>query len=173
MPKAKLKAVAKTKTKTSARARARAKPDPKARSNSKTKAKDKAKNAAAEVSKTLFFFWKETECEGGFLSPWFRSPFEDYGNIYESVGHMIMAEKARLFDDKVLTFPTAMNWKVTTGVLQEVLKRILATKAADEHKTLGSSIKEVDQRVWQESMLFNVHCLRDCTTAVFSIFLGP
>ena len=56
----------------------------------------------AEANEPPLFFWKETEKEGGFLSPWYKSQFKNEGATYESVGHAIMAEKARIFGDKVL-----------------------------------------------------------------------
>jgi predicted NAD-dependent protein-ADP-ribosyltransferase YbiA (DUF1768 family) len=48
------------------------------------------------------FFWKETEREVGFLSPWYKCRFKESGVPYTSVGHFILAEKARLFKDNVV-----------------------------------------------------------------------
>lgn len=46
-------------------------------------------------------FWKEAEREVGFLSPWYKCKFKESGVKYDSVGHLILAEKARLYGDKV------------------------------------------------------------------------
>ncbi|KAF1843225.1 DUF1768-domain-containing protein [Cucurbitaria berberidis CBS 394.84] len=136
MPKAKRKVVAKPKPST--------KPTTAAKGRSNAKAHDRvdidasmrrSMSAATEANEPPFFFWKETEREGGFLSPWYKSQFRMEGSTYESVGHAIMAEKARVFGDK------------------EVLQRILAAKSADEQKTWGSNVKGFDEKIWQKEAL--------------------
>ncbi|KAF2255434.1 DUF1768-domain-containing protein [Trematosphaeria pertusa] len=135
MPKAKPKAVAKPKSGGKADSEARTRP----RRNAKEKAKDATSTgsdtrSAVATDETPLFFWKETEQEAGFLSPWFECPFEaDDGKMYESVGHKIMAEKARLFNDS------------------NALRRILATKSADEQKALGRSIRKFNEQIWQDN----------------------
>lgn len=77
---------------------------PKKSNASKNLTISKKPNKSKKVEKPLFF-WRETEKEGGFLSPWYPlcSFTGDDGMEYESVGHYIMAEKARLFNDEVTT----------------------------------------------------------------------
>jgi predicted NAD-dependent protein-ADP-ribosyltransferase YbiA (DUF1768 family) len=103
MPKAKRKVIAKRKV--VAKPKPPKKTSAKVRSRSETKAKVKAK--AAEANKSPLFFWKETESEGGFLSPWYKSPFQIEGVTYESAGQCILAQKAQAFGDKVYTLLTA------------------------------------------------------------------
>ncbi|PVH75189.1 DUF1768-domain-containing protein [Cadophora sp. DSE1049] len=89
------------------------------------------------------FFWRETEAEGGFLSPWYPSQFSENGHTYESVGHFVMASKARLFND------------------EGTLKKILAATDANKHRTLGSKVKGFDEEVWKsQSYLFAVQANR-------------
>jgi predicted NAD-dependent protein-ADP-ribosyltransferase YbiA (DUF1768 family) len=76
-------------------------------------------------SKTIpLFFWRETESEGGFLSPWYLSSFSAYDHTYESIGHFIMASKARLFKDEVQTANLEQNYTMP-GSLTPLNYRIL------------------------------------------------
>ncbi|CAO2648161.1 Nn.00g090830.m01.CDS01 [Neocucurbitaria sp. VM-36] len=136
MPRAKRKVLDKSKSsiKSSAKTKRRS------RSTSRGQAESEAvmqhsTEAAAGANEPPLFFWKETEKEGGFLSPWYKSQFRNEGATYESVGHAIMAEKARIFGDK------------------ETLQRILAAKSADEQKTWGNNVKGFDQSVWDKEAL--------------------
>ena len=83
------------------------------------------------------FFWGHTprqpdrlgkEC----LSQWYPASFELNGNIYLTAEHYMMAEKARLFDDKSL------------------LANILAARNPAEAKQLGRSIREFDEHAWNQ-----------------------
>ncbi|EAT91399.1 hypothetical protein SNOG_01750 [Parastagonospora nodorum SN15] len=70
---------------------------PKSKRKAVVKSKTPAKHTRAQPVSTkskfgpqpVFFCDPDTSTEGGFLSPWYRSPFE-----------YILAEKARIFDDK-------------------------------------------------------------------------
>jgi hypothetical protein len=55
-------------------------------------------------TKPVFFFWTDEDSEGGFLSPWFTSPFEYGGTRYVSAGQYITACRARDYNDLVRKF---------------------------------------------------------------------
>ncbi|KAF2118644.1 hypothetical protein BDV96DRAFT_360550 [Lophiotrema nucula] len=151
MPKAKRKAVAKAKISTQPSTNRRTRSS--VRAESKVKIKEEAQESAPQPSPARvkanrrinvkaetstippkqppLFFWKETEREGGFLSPWYRSTFQSNGRTYQSAGQCIIAAKARTFGDK------------------GTLKRILATADAEELKALGDSVKDFNENQWQ------------------------
>ncbi|EMD63893.1 hypothetical protein GGP41_005496 [Bipolaris sorokiniana] len=81
------------------------------------------------------FFWKETERDVGFLSPWYTCVFKESGVRYTSVGHSILAEKARLFGDN------------------GALNQILAADTAKEQKLWGGNIKGINDKIWEEHAL--------------------
>jgi predicted NAD-dependent protein-ADP-ribosyltransferase YbiA (DUF1768 family) len=85
MPRSKRKAIAKPKTSTE--------PIPKACVKPKS-----TKNKFGP--QPVFFCDPDASTEGGFLSPWYHSPFEVKGTKFVNVGQYILAEKARIFDDK-------------------------------------------------------------------------
>lgn len=106
MPRSKRKVVAKTKTlrKASINTESRSRGATRRQADIEGSMQNSTE-AAAEATNPPFFFWKETEKEGGFLSPWYKSQFKHEGATYDSVGHAIMAEKARIFGDKVPASP--------------------------------------------------------------------
>ncbi|KAJ6195989.1 hypothetical protein J3E72DRAFT_245083 [Bipolaris maydis] len=80
-------------------------------------------------------FWKETERDVGFLSPWYMCVFKESGVRYTSVGHFILAEKARLFGDK------------------DTLQKILVADTAEEQKLWAGNIKGIIAKTWEEHAL--------------------
>ncbi|KAF1975571.1 DUF1768-domain-containing protein [Bimuria novae-zelandiae CBS 107.79] len=115
-------------TRTAASLKKKGKPKSRAKQQSR-----KAESASPEI-KTLFF-WDASDRVTGFLSPWYKAPFEDGEVTYQSVGHYIMAAKARLFNDK------------------KALEKILASVSSDEHRALGNSVKGFKDSIWQEKVL--------------------
>ncbi|KAK3217617.1 hypothetical protein GRF29_1g3556628 [Pseudopithomyces chartarum] len=92
---------------------------PKAKTNSNAKSLPKMKGPKRYTHDTLFFH-DPADPISGFLSPWYKSILTIDSIKYQSAGHYIMAEKARLFKDK------------------KTLDKILASKSADEHKALDA-----------------------------------
>lgn len=97
----------------------------------KPKAKPKAKPSKFSDHKALFF-WDESSKTSGFLAPWYEQPFKVDGTVYQSAGHYIMAEKARVFKDK------------------KTLAALLASKSSAEHKALGNRVKGFQHAIWTE-----------------------
>ncbi|KAL4911868.1 hypothetical protein BDW62DRAFT_195971 [Aspergillus aurantiobrunneus] len=96
------------------------------------------------------FFWSETEGEGGFLAPWYISPFtEDGTRVFVSVGHWVTIQKAKLFGDEA------------------ALKRLHATKDTDKHREIGRKIKNFDEEVWKKE------CYRLAVKGNFLKFISP
>ncbi|KAJ4300779.1 hypothetical protein N0V90_002867 [Kalmusia sp. IMI 367209] len=81
------------------------------------------------------FFWKETEPESGFLSPWYKVSFNGDNRIFKSAGHMILAEKAKLFGDL------------------EAFNRIVAAETVEEQIRLSDEVRGFDEKLWQENAL--------------------
>ncbi|KAL1612023.1 hypothetical protein SLS60_000246 [Paraconiothyrium brasiliense] len=134
--KRKAAATAKTAKDSSIKTRARKAPNNTRKTTTKVKLSASKKEPRTKSTNETTFFWKETDKVTGFLSPWYKSKFEKGGVAYQSVGQYIMAEKARLFKDT------------------KTLERILASKSADEHKSLGNSVKGFKHSIWDESTLF-------------------
>ena len=77
--------------------------------------KDSARKKDDEISDTKkepkssqqepLFFYNETKSATGFLCPWYKAPFHEDGVEYQSVGHAIVAHKARIFKDEVKCAP--------------------------------------------------------------------
>jgi hypothetical protein len=89
MPKAQRKAVAKSKSPAKTESKP---PNPPAKAKAAT-----AKSKSAPV----FFCEPDTSSEGDFLSPWWQSDFQVKDIVYVKAGQYILAEKARVFGDKV------------------------------------------------------------------------
>ncbi|KAH8725696.1 hypothetical protein GQ44DRAFT_706950 [Phaeosphaeriaceae sp. PMI808] len=150
MPKAKRKAVAKgksptAKSKTTATAievttptteatasisKTLINPSSKPKPRKKAKRKAKVDDDDSDVSLPPLYFWKETEAKVGFLSPWYKTPLHFGDVIYDSVGHYIMAEKARIFHDR------------------KTRQKILASKSDEEIKSLGNNVKGFNAETW-------------------------
>ncbi|KAH3982013.1 hypothetical protein HBH98_014120 [Parastagonospora nodorum] len=112
---------------------------PKSKRKAVVKSKTPAKHTRAQPVSTkskfgpqpVFFCDPDTSTEGGFLSPWYLSPFEVKSVKYLNSGQYILAEKARIFDDK------------------NTLQKILDATAAEDLIALGDSISNVDDKVWR------------------------
>lgn len=81
----------------------------------------------------FWFFWGHTparpigkQC----FSQWFSAPFEIDGIRYATAEHYMMAEKARVFDDR------------------EALEQILAAGSPAKAKALGRGVRRYDDKVW-------------------------
>jgi ribA/ribD-fused uncharacterized protein len=90
---------------------------------------------AAGARPEFLFFWGHTASPGQavgkwVLSQWWPVEFTVDGVRYASAEHFMMAEKARLFDDK------------------EMLERILASETPADAKKLGRAVKDFDQDAW-------------------------
>jgi hypothetical protein len=106
------------------------------------------------------FFWGHKPTQDGNLSKtifsqWWEKEFSVNGIIYPTAEHFMMAEKARLFDDK------------------KVLEEILKAKTPAEAKKLGRKIKNFDDEIWLENRFKivvegNYHKFSD---SVYKIFL--
>ncbi|KAJ4357260.1 uncharacterized protein N0V89_001835 [Didymosphaeria variabile] len=130
--KRKTAATAKTAKDSSIKTRARKAPGSKTKSNIKGKTSASKKEPPVTPTIQTIFFWKETDKVTGFLCPWYKSKFHKEGVAYQSAGQYIMAEKARLFRDT------------------KTLERILASTSAEEHKSLGNSVKGFKHSIWHE-----------------------
>ena len=104
----------------------------------KTKLKKSVQpRAAAEPQHQTLFFWDPSDPISGFLSPWYNASFELDDVVYQSVGHYIMAAKARYFKDT------------------EMLDKILASKSSDEQKILGNNVKGFKHELWYFGTIFH------------------
>ncbi len=74
----------------------------------------------------LCFFWD------GIFSQWYPSQIHYNGNIFQTAEHLMMFNKAELFEDF------------------ETRNEILKSKTPKEAKKLGRSIKNFNQKVWDE-----------------------
>ena len=92
MPKAQRKVVAKSKSPAKTESKPR---------NPPAKAKAATVRTAKSKSKPVFFCEPDTSTEGDFLSPWWPSDFQVKDVVYVNAGQYILAEKARVFGDKV------------------------------------------------------------------------
>lgn len=72
--------------------------------------------AVATSQEPPFFFWTDPESEGGFLSPWYISPFEWQGTTYMSTGQCILALKAQAFRDEVSSMSCEALNPILSGV---------------------------------------------------------
>ena len=71
-----------------------------------------------------YFFW------GGHCSQWVESPFEEFGETFNTAEQFMMAAKAKVFGD------------------DETYARIMATQAPSEQKKLGREVKNFDAEKW-------------------------
>jgi hypothetical protein len=90
-------------------------------------------NGGARIDYT--FFWghrpnRDGSIGKGCLSQWFESPFKVDNIHYATAEHYMMAEKARLFDDR------------------ETLAKILDTANPGAAKALGREIRGFDDALW-------------------------
>lgn len=92
-------------------------------------------NAGNRVKYLFFWGHKKTgkEITKSCLSQWYDSPFEHEGITYKTAEHFMMAMKAKLFDD--------------LPKIQEILDANDPGKA----KSLGRTIKNFDQKIWDEN----------------------
>lgn len=85
------------------------------------------------------FFWghrqHKSEVSKSCFSQWYESPFEFNQIVYPTAEHYMMAEKARLFEDR------------------ESLRQIIAAKNPGEAKRLGRGIQGFDDSHWVEHRL--------------------
>lgn len=84
------------------------------------------------------FFWGHKPTKDGSLSKtifsqWWKKEFSVNGIIYPTAEHLMMAEKARLFQDK------------------EMLEEILNAKTPAEAKKLGRKVRNFDNQIWEEN----------------------
>ncbi|MDJ1502300.1 NADAR family protein [Xanthocytophaga agilis] len=84
------------------------------------------------------FFWGHQPSKDGSLketcfSQWWLSAFEVDTIIYQTAEHWMMAQKARLFNDK------------------ETLKKILIANTPAEAKKLGREVRNFDPVIWDEN----------------------
>lgn len=84
---------------------------------------------------TYVFFWGHTPGKKGTvgkqcLSQWYASGFEINGILYPTAEHYMMAEKARVFNDK------------------ETLEKILSARSPAEAKQLGRTVRDFSGTVW-------------------------
>lgn len=91
------------------------------------------------------FFWGHTakddsdvgkEC----LSQWYEAGFDIEGYHYPTAEHFMMAEKARLFNDKI------------------ALDKILESKHPGDAKKLGRTVKGYEEAVWKKQRFDIVVC---------------
>ncbi|MFT4684770.1 MAG: ribA/ribD-fused uncharacterized protein [Flavobacteriales bacterium] len=85
----------------------------------------------------FLFFWghqalKNGETGKSCFSQWFEINFKYEENNYPTAEHWMMAEKARLFNDK------------------EILLQVLKSNSAGEVKKLGRQIKNFDEQIWND-----------------------
>lgn len=71
----------------------------------------------------------------GFLSNWYKAPFEFHGNTFPTTEHWMMWQKARLFGDR------------------ETADKILQATDLDEVKRLGRQVKPYVDAAWREVRL--------------------
>jgi len=72
-----------------------------------------------------YFFW------GGYCSQWIESPFEEFGETFNTAEQFMMAAKAKVFGD------------------DETYAKIMATDSPSEQKKLGRQVKNFDMYVWE------------------------
>lgn len=81
------------------------------------------------------FFWghqsNKSTVEKSCFSQWYPSPFIFDGILYPSAEHFMMAEKARLFNDR------------------SILSKILVSEHPGEAKALGRQVKHFNEDHWQ------------------------
>ena len=85
----------------------------------------------------FIFFWKPKKTnviDESCLSQWYPSSFVDGTIVYKTAEHYMMAEKAKLFDPSKI-------------------KIILEANTTKQVKSLGRSIKNFDEKIWQEKSL--------------------
>ncbi len=80
----------------------------------------------------FIFFWKETEFPYGIFSQWAISKFEVNGKVYSCAEQYMMAEKARLFQDK------------------EIEEQIMSATTPNQFKNLGRKVKNFNQEIWDQ-----------------------
>lgn len=95
----------------------------------------KAYNAGEKIK--YIFFWKHTTAKDGSInetcfSQWWMSSFVENDVAYCCAEQYMMAEKARLFQDKV------------------ILQEIMTTKHPKQMKALGRKVKNFDAEVWDQ-----------------------
>ncbi|NQZ76698.1 MAG: NADAR family protein [Ekhidna sp.] len=94
---------------------------------------------SGEKLKYLFFWGHQPSKDGSItsscFSQWWESPFEVNGVTYRTAEHWMMAEKARLFDDKI------------------ALASILGVQTPSEAKKWGRRVKNFVQDVWEDKRI--------------------
>ena len=93
-------------------------------------------------------FWGHRRSADGSItkscfSQWYKAPFQINGITYPTAEHYMMAEKARLFDDK------------------ETLQKILKAKSPGEAKSLGRQVAGFNESKWLGER-FDIVCRANC-----------
>lgn len=95
----------------------------------------------AEGNKVKYlFFWGHTTKDNSFvdkecLSQWYEAGFDIDGIHYSTAEHYMMAEKARLFNDK------------------ETLEKVLNSKHPGDAKKIGRTVRGYQEDVWKKIVL--------------------
>lgn len=83
----------------------------------------------------FLFFWGHTvkdEVTKSCFSQWFPCEFEENNIVYKTAEHYMMANKAKLFEDK------------------EIFDKILKSETPNEAKSLGRKVKNFDAQIWDQ-----------------------
>jgi ribA/ribD-fused uncharacterized protein len=83
----------------------------------------------------FLFFWGHTvkdEVTKSCFSQWFPCEFEENNIVYKTAEHYMMANKAKLFEDK------------------EIFDKILKSETPNEAKSLGRKVKNFDAQIWDD-----------------------
>lgn len=98
---------------------------------SKKKKMDESDPTPVEVpgSDVAVYFWRPHDANG-FMSQWYKSPFEHEGITYQTAEMWMMIQKAKLFED------------------EEIAVKMAKTTDPKEHKALGRKVKGFDKNVW-------------------------
>src|SRR5690349_19589957 len=87
-----------------------------------------------EPHKYLFFWGNQPSKDGTItkscFSQWWEQDFKEYGIVYKSAEHYMMAKKAELFSDT------------------EILEAILACDSPAEAKKLGRKVRGYNEELW-------------------------
>ncbi len=95
------------------------------------------KKVAAEEPLEFLYFWGHTQSRnqkvGSFcFSQWFESPFIAEGVTYRTTEHWMMAQKAKLFENK------------------DIFQKIIACQTPKEAKQLGRKVTGFDDTIWRK-----------------------
>lgn len=82
----------------------------------------------------IICFWKQYQ-KNGYLSNWYKSEFIVDNIKYNCMEQFLMAEKARLFNDKFIR------------------NKILKTKKPNQQKALGRKVRNFNEEVWNNNKI--------------------